>query len=209
MSEKVRFGGEHIDGRFNFELSGGNLSLDFVNTLDERAGDPEELLTSFSRLLQWSRQSSAITEENYESLVAAEERNPRRSEEALRKALELRETLFRSIDAIIRNGELPPSNLKALEKWKRAADLKKSFRFERNRLEFNYEDSDPTSTFWPVVDSAFDLFSSERACSRLKLCAGETCDWAFLDQSRQGNRRWCDMSVCGNRAKAKRFRGRH
>ncbi|MCI0410541.1 MAG: CGNR zinc finger domain-containing protein [Acidobacteria bacterium] len=27
----------------------------------------------------------------------------------------------------------------------------------------------------------------------------------FLDRSKRGNRRWCDMTVCGNRAKARRF----
>ena len=38
------------------------------------------------------------------------------------------------------------------------------------------------------------------------LCASEACGWVFLDPPHR--RRWCTMAVCGNRAKAARFRRR-
>jgi predicted RNA-binding Zn ribbon-like protein len=44
---------------------------------------------------------------------------------------------------------------------------------------------------------------------RVKLCAAETCRWAFLDESRNRSRAWCSMDVCGNRAKARAFRARN
>lgn len=37
---------------------------------------------------------------------------------------------------------------------------------------------------------------------RLKICPN--CHWLFLDRSRNRSRAWCDMAVCGNRAKASR-----
>ncbi len=43
---------------------------------------------------------------------------------------------------------------------------------------------------------------------RLRVCANDSCRWAFFDESRTGRRRWCDMSTCGNRAKAARHRAR-
>jgi predicted RNA-binding Zn ribbon-like protein len=43
---------------------------------------------------------------------------------------------------------------------------------------------------------------------RLRLCANEGCRWAFYDTSRTGQRRWCSMATCGNRAKAARHRAR-
>jgi len=49
--------------------------------------------------------------------------------------------------------------------------------------------------------------SEERA--RVKECDSDTCDWLFLDRSRNRSRRWCDMSDCGNRAKARRYQARH
>jgi predicted RNA-binding Zn ribbon-like protein len=39
--------------------------------------------------------------------------------------------------------------------------------------------------------------------SRLKVCPGEDCGWAFYDHSRNRSGRWCSMSVCGGRAKAR------
>lgn len=43
---------------------------------------------------------------------------------------------------------------------------------------------------------------------RIRVCASDTCQWVFYDASRTGRRRWCDMSTCGNRAKAARHRAR-
>jgi predicted RNA-binding Zn ribbon-like protein len=41
---------------------------------------------------------------------------------------------------------------------------------------------------------------------RLRLCANPRCQTAFRDASRAGTRLWCDMTRCGNRAKADRHR---
>jgi predicted RNA-binding Zn ribbon-like protein len=40
----------------------------------------------------------------------------------------------------------------------------------------------------------------------VRACPGRGCGWLFLD--RRGRRRWCDMAVCGNRAKARRHAAR-
>jgi predicted RNA-binding Zn ribbon-like protein len=44
--------------------------------------------------------------------------------------------------------------------------------------------------------------------ARLKACRAESCRWAFYDSARNRSRIWCSMEVCGNRAKARRFRAR-
>ena len=48
--------------------------------------------------------------------------------------------------------------------------------------------------------SALSLLSSANL-KRLKICPN--CNWLFLDKSRNLSRLWCDMTVCGNRAKAR------
>ena len=60
---------------------------------------------------------------------------------------------------------------------------------------------------WPLALSAGDLLTSADR-ERVKECAADNCSWLFLDMSRNRSRRWCDMAVCGNRAKARRFRAR-
>ena len=55
----------------------------------------------------------------------------------------------------------------------------------------------------PVLWSAADLLVGNRL-ARVRHCANPDCGWLFLDNSKSGNRRWCSMSACGNRAKAHR-----
>ncbi|MGB6792588.1 MAG: CGNR zinc finger domain-containing protein [Pseudolabrys sp.] len=43
---------------------------------------------------------------------------------------------------------------------------------------------------------------------RLRICQGPNCSWLFIDRSKAGRRRWCDMAVCGNAAKSRRFYAR-
>jgi predicted RNA-binding Zn ribbon-like protein len=48
----------------------------------------------------------------------------------------------------------------------------------------------------------------EGTWKRLKVCADETCAWAYYDVSRNASRSWCSMKSCGNKAKARRHRQR-
>jgi predicted RNA-binding Zn ribbon-like protein len=45
--------------------------------------------------------------------------------------------------------------------------------------------------------------------ARLKVCACEDCRWAFFDASRNRGGMWCQMDVCGNRIKNRRYRAAH
>lgn len=51
--------------------------------------------------------------------------------------------------------------------------------------------------------------SSSSSWHRVKACPGADCAWVFLDRSRNGSRRWCQMNECGNRAKGAAFRARN
>jgi predicted RNA-binding Zn ribbon-like protein len=54
-----------------------------------------------------------------------------------------------------------------------------------------------------VLGSAAELLASDRV-GRIRECASADCTWLFVDESRNRSRRWCDMSACGNRMKARR-----
>lgn len=42
---------------------------------------------------------------------------------------------------------------------------------------------------------------------RLKICAEDSCGWAFFDASKNQSRSWCEWG-CGNRAKTRNYRAR-
>ena len=78
--------------------------------------------------------------------------------------------------------------------------------------DFNWgwdDDSSLERPLWPIARSAADLISSPEALAQLRECASDTCEWLFLDRSRNHTRRWCAMNDCGARAKVRRFRQRH
>jgi len=60
---------------------------------------------------------------------------------------------------------------------------------------------------WPVAHDAAELLASDQL-PRLRECAADDCCWLFLDESKNRSRVWCDMRVCGNRAKARRHYAR-
>lgn len=59
-----------------------------------------------------------------------------------------------------------------------------------------------------LAREAVRLFGSE-AAQLIRQCEAPTCTLYFLDTSRRGDRRWCSMLACGNRAKVAEFRRRH
>ncbi len=60
----------------------------------------------------------------------------------------------------------------------------------------------------PIVESAADTLIGDEL-PRVRRCADPRCHRVFLDGTKNGLRRWCDMGTCGNRAKAARHRARH
>jgi predicted RNA-binding Zn ribbon-like protein len=59
-----------------------------------------------------------------------------------------------------------------------------------------------------IAMSALSVIADAREFDRVKLCPGNHCGWMFLDETKNGRRKWCLMEVCGNRAKANRHYAR-
>ena len=59
----------------------------------------------------------------------------------------------------------------------------------------------------PIALAAVKLFT-EGDFNRIRECGGHACGWLFYDRSKNNRRRWCEMEVCGNRAKQRRLAAR-
>ena len=104
-----------------------------------------------------------------------------------------------------RTGRPPPRDLEALNQALAAAPARTTLRRERGAYGWDVDAKSATALalLAPVLWSAGDLLAGPRL-GRVKRCANPECGWLFLDDSRAGRRRWCSMSSCGNRAKARR-----
>jgi|GEM_PF-138262 len=197
-----------------FELRGGVVSLDFINTVGSRLADsPGEYLRSYEDLLDWGRQAGLLGLEEAEGLSRRAVLHPEVAKETLWRALALREALHRMISGAIASESQDESDLAALNRELSialshlrvmAADGVYSWRWDRSGDDGEARLDSP---LWPVAQSAAELLTSERL-GRVKVCAGEGCGWVFLDESRNSSRRWCDSRDCGNRERVRRHLAR-
>jgi predicted RNA-binding Zn ribbon-like protein len=190
-----------------FELVGGKLSLDFVNTFDgsRDTGNGREKLTSYADLVSWSRQAGIITNGEAKSLLREAARRPREAAEVLEQAIALRETIYRIFRAVIRGRSPDKADLAALNAaLSRALTQSQVIRQGEGFVwDWSYDEDDMDRLLWPVTRSAAELLTSDEF-SRARECGGDECTWLFMDTSKNRTRRWCDMKGCGNRAKSRR-----
>jgi len=187
-------------------LIGGVLCLDFANTLNGHGKTPaHEYLKNYRDAVLWSRKAGILPDRNAESLIREATRQPDRAATAFKRVIALRETLYRVFSAIAHGGSPKATDLSQLNEA-RAEALAHS-QIVRTEDGFVLDWADRTALhrmLWPIAISAAELLTSGNL-SRIHECAGESCDWLFLDTSRNHMRRWCSMDECGNRAKSQRF----
>jgi|SRR5579872_2036902 len=176
----------------NFKFIGGALCVDFLNTVGGRAGG-RPLRDKFARpydLTRWCEQAGLS-------------REPGISTRVLHRAVTLREALFRICRALLDQRAPSSGDVRTLNRELALARTQERLRYTRRGFEL---EADP-GVLGQVARSAADLLTSERS-GRLRQCGDDECGWMFLDTSRNGSRRWCQMKICGNRAKARNFRKR-
>jgi predicted RNA-binding Zn ribbon-like protein len=197
-----------------FELIGGVVCLEFVNTVGWRLTDhPGEYLGSYEDLLEWGGQAGLLAPEQMEALLRQARLDSEGAREALSRARTLREAIQRVISRAIAGESHHESDLSALNR-------ELSISLSRLRVmpaggafgwgwDWSGDDGGVRldGPLWPVARSAAELLTSPKL-GRVKVCAGEGCGWVFVDESRNGSRRWCDSRDCGNRERVRRHLAR-
>jgi len=190
-----------------FLLVAGHPALDLINTLDWRfrKAGAEELLNNYGDLLRFTEQSKLLTPAETRRLQrsAGDKTGARQIE----RGRELREALAQIFYATVDGRQPPAAARKTLERYFQAARLEQKLNWKQSpRLEWEWPaEQDLALPLWALALSASDLMTSE-AVDRVRACGNPECRWLFLDTSKNHTRRWCDMKLCGNRMKARRFK---
>lgn len=198
------------DAPWTFHTGYGALCLDFANTVSWRGGaTPADRLPSYGELVRFFAQSGLVSDVEARRLKAEAARRPDIAARTLRRAVELREALYRTFAGLAAGRSPRPGDLAPLNALLPAALIHLRVSRVGGRLGWKW-DADALSLdqpLWPVArDAAVFLTSSD--FSRLRTCENPQCRWLFVDTSKSGTRRWCSMAVCGNRHKLRRFRRR-
>ena len=191
---------ETSDRIATLRVVGGNLALDFVNTVD---GDPAfDHLRDYGGLVAWGGHVGLIPEEAVRRLIREAEGSPSEAGTIHEHALALRETLS-GIFAAIARGERPPERgLEALRGKECEALARARLKPKDGGYSWEWPDGGVESVLWHVVHAAVELLTSG-PLDRVKTCAG--CHWIFVDESKNRSRRWCTMEICGTNEKMRRY----
>jgi predicted RNA-binding Zn ribbon-like protein len=182
-------GGELRDG---FRFRGGHAALDFAATLARRLkADPRELLAAPEDLARW--------------LVAAgmAESPTKVSNADLVAACALREAVYALAEAQI-HGRVPTGQDVAT--LNRLADGPAAVPWLDDEGSAHWRGDAAALLALLAREAVLLLGGADRA--RIRQCEAEGCALLFLDMSRAGDRRWCSMQGCGNKAKVAEFRRR-
>lgn len=182
------------------------LCLDFVNTVDHRHSAERfaEHLKSYGDLLSFAVQSGVLSQGERAQLEKAASRNLAAAHHTIQEAVKLREALYRIFAALATSRPARSDDLRVLNRHAQAALRHMQLRSANGGFGWGWQQTTALhAPLWRIAKSAADLLVSGEVPA-VRECAAETCGWLFLDRSRNRTRRWCDMKICGNRAKARR-----
>ena len=199
-----------------FDLCGGHPALDFVNSLNNRFDPegPKELLTDYDALLRFAGETGLLNLPQARALARAV--SAAAATRVVRSARELREAMAAVLYAEAEQRAPLAADLQMLERSFHEAERPRHLQWVaadsgvHASLQWQWQgDQLKAAGFpvWLIAHAAAQLMLSD-ALGHVRACEADSCRWLFLDTSKNQTRRWCNMKVCGNRAKARRFQER-
>ncbi len=183
-------------------------TFDFLNTHELQDGIPIDHFLDLSIALDWFVDRGVIHLEGADRIRAIYESRPAIGERDLSKIRSARRAMRELADAIV-EGRVPDSS--ALAAVNRALHARQVIELVASADGWSLDHRHVGDPIDDALARLADPLVRELADGhpdRIRVCASDTCRWVFYDGSRAGRRRWCDMTTCGNRAKAARHRAK-
>ncbi|WGF88316.1 CGNR zinc finger domain-containing protein [Marinivivus vitaminiproducens] len=186
------------------DLVGGTPCLDLVNTAGGRTkARDSERLPDVEAALDWAGLAGLLDDEDAARLHAVAAHDATTAEASLAGLRDFRESLHGFLTARTKGCEPDTDHARRVE-----AAIKDAVGLARLA-------SAGAPGPWRIDEdrTGLDIVRHRAALDALRLIgsaelallrACERCSWLFLDRSRNGKRRWCQPSTCGNRARAQR-----
>lgn len=184
---------------------GGRLALDFVNAI------PPKNDLSWETLIAFLGAARIVTPERADQLVALGYSDAQAVDGLLRKAQRLGTALRNSFEALLRKQRIARDWVEAVNEVLRITeghDELESADGREWKLEFVAREGGLEWLLAAVARSGAEIIA-EGAAGQLRVCANPHCGLFFYDNSRTRRRRWCSMTLCGNRSKVAAFARRH
>jgi predicted RNA-binding Zn ribbon-like protein len=185
-----------------------DATFDFLNTAGTDTGFPVENLRGLDDALAWFVERGVIHHEGAERVRAKAATQPDRAAADLDRVHGVRDALREVAEAIANHRVPRPSALTTVNRALHARQVIELVPGPDGCYVDHRHVGDPIDDALARLADPLVAELTAGQPERIKVCASDTCQWLFYDASRTGRRRWCDMSTCGNRAKAARHRAR-
>jgi predicted RNA-binding Zn ribbon-like protein len=183
-------------------------TFDFLNTDDTENGFPAEKLPTLDVALAWFVDRGVIHREGADRVRAHAKTQRESTDRALARVHGVRSALREVAQAVVEHRAPNPGSLEALNRALHARQVIELVPSQDGVSVDHRHVGDPVDDALARLADPLVIELTSGHPERIKFCASDTCDWVFYDDSRTSRRRWCDMSTCGNRAKAARHRAR-
>jgi predicted RNA-binding Zn ribbon-like protein len=190
-------------------LLGGRLAVDFANLpstpASPRRGDP-----SWEDLIGFLETVKIVTRSRSEELLRLTQYDPDSAAELLAHAQRFRDSLREVFEIIVQKRKLHSGVIKPINEILRITEGHDELIQTTQGWDLAFVAREDT-LLWllaPVARSTAEIIC-EGAEAPMRICANPACSLFFYDASRTGKRRWCSMSLCGNRHKVAEFARRH
>jgi predicted RNA-binding Zn ribbon-like protein len=191
-------------------LIAGELALDFSNTTSDKGGPQQnEHLREPAHVVIWAQHAKVLAPHDCEAALERVTADPELGHRLLAEALELREAIFCIGRALAehRPPEEAHSKLLAAVHARSLAAARLTPHGDGYVWSWDPRKGVIEAILGPIAFSALTMLT-QHDLSRIKQCEGDHCGWLFFDTTKNKRRRWCEMSVCGNRAKIRALRER-
>ncbi len=198
------------DARSVYRFIGGNLALDFTNTIRTfGVPDPRDEWRSAVDVISWAGRARVLSRAECHAHGRDVATDPRYASRVLSRGRDLRRLLYDMFAGVATTGHVPRPAL-ARFNMLFSEVMWRTVVVERNGGYAVVPVADTDASY--VVTSAIVRAAAELlthpTLRRVKQCRDASCSWLFVDGSRNGSRRWCSMHLCGNRARVRAFRRR-
>jgi predicted RNA-binding Zn ribbon-like protein len=198
---------DHGQGRHGHQASLGD-GLDFVNTLEYDKGVATEELSDQATAIRWMQEHALLHGSTADRLLLELADDDDASEKLMQRVKRVRAALRELLDAAVERRPPQSAALREVNKALRAPYIIELVPAADGVSLDHAHEGDPISGALGRLSEAIARELTQGDPRRLRICANDECRWVFRDNSSAGRRKWCDMSTCGNRAKAARHRER-
>ena len=189
----------------------GEWAIELTRTRGWRARDrSDDELQDWTDCVRWAKRTGVIEAGMARNVAMAGNRRPAAARRALGRVRRFREAMYRVLVSRAAGIAAERSDLRRLNTELRAMAPWRVLSVRRGCYTWGWAGGavlELDFIVWQIALSVTTLLTGESA-ERIRLCSSHDCGWLFLDESRNGSRRWCSMEGCGNVEKARRYRRR-